>query len=135
MKPKVGDNIELVRTIEGDDLEAFARLSLDRNKVHFDPEFAASTFFRKPIAHGMIGAALISGGLTALMGDGNIWLSANIEFKSPIYIGDKLSLLMTVEGYSRRGIADIAVEISNSEGELVISGAVTSMQTFGAVKS
>ena len=83
---KVGDKVTLTRMVEVEDVESFARLSLDRNPLHFDNEFAKKSIFGRPIAHGMVGAALISGGLTELMGAGNLWLSAQIEFKKPIYV-------------------------------------------------
>lgn len=122
-----GDKVSVSRGVTEKDIETFAELSLDRNQVHFNDEFASGTFFGRRIAHGMIGAALISGALTALMGDGNIWLSSSIKFEKPIYPGDILACALCVVEISRRGIADIDVCITNSNGDTVISGTVQSI--------
>lgn len=126
-RPLVGDSVVLSRTIEIEDIEAFATLSLDYNPIHFDEAFAAKTVFGQRIAHGMIGAALISGALTKLMGSGNIWLSANIEFKKPIFLRDQLTAKLTIEQMDRRGVAEVSVLISNDQEEFVIVGTVNSM--------
>ena len=41
--PVVGSRATWTRTITADDVEAFARISGDRNPLHFDPEFASAT--------------------------------------------------------------------------------------------
>ncbi len=133
-RPQVGAQVAVTRTVQEEDLETFARLSLDRNPVHFDETFAARTFFGKRVAHGMLGAALISGALTELMGEGNVWLSASIVFQNPILPGDTLECLLQVEDVNRRGVADISVHIRNGRGESVITGAVQSMR-FAAGRS
>jgi acyl dehydratase len=80
------------------------------------------------IAHGGIGAALISGALTQLMGEGNIWLSVSIQFKKPIYIGDELTCSLTISDIDRRGVASANVEVTNASSEVIISGTIKSMR-------
>lgn len=126
----VRQSVSISRTITEQDVDTFAELSLDRNLIHFDDKFASKTIFGKRIAHGMIGAALISGALTELMGSGNIWLSAEIKFEKPIFIGDKLTSCLTIREINRRGVASIDVRIDNERGETVISGSVQSMRTI-----
>lgn len=127
-KVSVGQEARVSRMITADDVETFAQLSLDRNPVHFDDAFAAGTLFGRRIAHGMLGMALISGALTALMGAGNIWISSSIKFEKPIFINDSLSCVLTVASVDRRGLADINVRVENDRGEVVISGNVKSMR-------
>lgn len=127
MRLKIGDQTRLERTILEEDIEAFAKMSLDRNQIHFDNEFAKQSYFGKPIAHGMIGAALISGALTKLMGDGNLWLDAKIKFQRPIFVGDILQITLTVQEINRRGVTTIDVNICNNN-DIVIIGEVKSMQ-------
>jgi acyl dehydratase len=124
---KPGDSTSVSRVIFEKDIEDFAQISLDRNLVHFDKEFCKSTFWGKPIAHGTIGASLISGALTKLMGDGNIWLSANLKFENPAFVGDQLNCVITVNSINRRGIADIDVAITRNDKEKVLSGNVQCM--------
>lgn len=125
--PKVGKSVSLSKTVSRQDVEAFAEISLDRNPVHFNEEFARATIFGKPIAHGMIGAALISGALTKLMGAGNIWLSTSIKFEKPIFIGDELKCILTITEINRRGVARIDVSVTRGDTERAISGTVESM--------
>ncbi len=127
----VGQEARVSRTITADDVETFARLSLDRNPIHFDESFAANTLFGKRIAHGMLGMALVSGALTELMGAGNIWISSAMKFEKLIFIDDTLSCTLTVSAVDRRGLADIEVRVKNEQGEIIISGSVKSMCFVG----
>jgi 3-hydroxybutyryl-CoA dehydratase len=120
--------IELSRTVVEGDLEAFAQLSLDRNPVHFDPEFAKTTFFGQPVAHGMIGLSLLSGGLTDLMGPGNLWLGGEFKFEKPILVGDRLMATLKIESMDRRGVAMIEATVENDRGETVITARLKSMK-------
>lgn len=126
---RVGQVVNVKRTIMEEDIETFATLSLDRNPIHFDEAFASKTFFSRRIAHGMLGAALVSGALTELIGAGNIWLEASFKFENPILIGDKLTCTLTVSEVDRRGVAKIAVRVANDRGEVAVSGSVKSMRT------
>lgn len=125
---QVGQSACLTRKITAEDIEVFARLSLDRNPIHFDEAFAASTLFGRRIAHGMLGMALISGALTELMGAGNIWISSSVKFEKPIFIDDILTCTLTVTEVARRGVADISVLIANDRSEKIILGSVKSMR-------
>ena len=74
---------------------------------------------------------MISGALTELMGIGNVWLSANIRFNKPIYVGDHLTAELEIQSVDRRGVAEISVKISNERGEALITGSVESMRFPG----
>jgi len=126
----VGSKVSIERTINNKDVKIFAELSKDYNLVHFDDEFASNTIFKKRIAHGMIGVSLISGCLTKLMGDGNIWLSQSINFLKPIFIGDTLTAHLIVTAFDKRKVANISIKIMNDSSELVIDGYVRSMQFY-----
>jgi len=126
----IGSKVSIKRTVNNEDVKLFAELSMDYNLVHFDDDFASNTIFRKRIAHGMIGVSLISGGLTKLMGDGNIWLSQSINFLKPIFIGDTLTAHLEVRDLDRRKVANIEIKIINDCSEVVIEGQVRSMQFY-----
>ena len=49
----------LGRTITQSDIVNFAGVSGDFNPIHMDHEFAASTPFRQPIAHGLLVLAIV----------------------------------------------------------------------------
>lgn len=124
---RAGSSVSVSRRIEEQDVVDFARISQDHNPIHFDEEFAAKTLFERPIAHGLISASLISGALTKLMGQGNIWLSAAIDFKKPAYIGDELKATLSIRELDRRGVAQLDVKVQNAAGDVVVAGTVKSM--------
>jgi acyl dehydratase len=126
---QTGDCFTLNRTVTEADLELFAELSSDRNPIHFSEDFASKTMFGKRIAHGMIGVALISGALTELVGPGNIWLSTELEFKKPIYIGDEIACSLCVTSIERRSIYVSDVIVTNQHSEVLIKGSVKSMKS------
>ena len=70
-------------------IRAFADVSGDRNPVHLDAGFAATTLFKDRIAHGMLSAGLISAVVgMELPGIGAIYVSQTLNFKAPVKIGD-----------------------------------------------
>jgi 3-hydroxybutyryl-CoA dehydratase len=70
-------------------IEAFAAVSGDRNPVHLDAAYAATTIFKEPIAHGMLSAAYISTVVGMdLPGPGAIYVSQTLSFKAPVKAGD-----------------------------------------------
>ena len=50
----VGMEASYAKTITNEDVLAFAELSGDVNPVHLSDDFAASTIFKKRIAHGFL---------------------------------------------------------------------------------
>ena len=81
-----------------DEVNRFAEVTGDKNPVHTDAEFAAKTMFKKPIMHGMLGAALFSKVFGVLFpGEGTIYLGQNIQFLKPMYAGKTYQAVLTVK--------------------------------------
>ena len=77
---KVGMHASMSKIMTNADLVMFAGISGDTNPVHFDPDYALTTFFKGRIVHGMIGASLISAVLgTKLPGPGCIYMPGMIR--------------------------------------------------------
>ena len=69
------------------EVAAFAQVTGDNNPVHLDPAYAAKTFFKKPIMHGMLGASLFSKVFGTLFpGEGTIYLKQSLSFLKPMYV-------------------------------------------------
>lgn len=67
----------------------FADISGDRNPVHLDEAYAATTIFKERITHGMLSASYISAVFgMKLPGPGAIYISQTLNFKGPVKIGD-----------------------------------------------
>ena len=58
----------VTRLIDQDRVDAYASAAHDPNPIHTDPDFAATTEFGRPIAHGMLVLALVSEAMTAHFG-------------------------------------------------------------------
>ena len=86
-----GMEASLARTVTAADILAFAEITGDRNPVHLDPEYAARTIFKEPIAHGMLTAGHISAVFASeLPGPGAIYVSQTLNFRAPVKAGDRV---------------------------------------------
>ncbi|EOZ9154697.1 MaoC family dehydratase [Citrobacter freundii] len=93
---RVGMSASYSQTITDSDIKSFAALSGDRNPVHMDEEYAASSRYKKRIAHGMFSTSFFSALFgTKLPGEGCVYVSQNTKFRKPVYIGD--TVVATVE--------------------------------------
>lgn len=124
----VGMEASYAKTITNDDILAFAGLSGDVNPVHLSDEFAASTIFKKRIAHGFLTGSLFSTVLgTKLPGPGCIYLSQSMKFKAPVYIGDEVVATLKVTGLDPdKGRAMLACDCAVN-GKTVLEGEAVMM--------
>src|SRR5947207_14142491 len=119
---EIGSTATRSKTITGEDIEAFARLTGDTNPVHLDEAYAATTRFGKRIAHGMLTASLISALLANdLPGPGTVYLNQTLTFKAPVYIGNKITATVELTNYRNR-IATFKTTVHNQDGVLVLEG-------------
>ncbi|MBX5454075.1 MAG: enoyl-CoA hydratase, partial [Acidobacteriia bacterium] len=85
----VGQQASITRKVTDEDIQLFAVISGDINPAHLDPSFAETDAFHRVVAHGMLGASLISAVLgTKLPGPGTIYVSQDLHFLKPVTIGD-----------------------------------------------
>jgi 3-hydroxybutyryl-CoA dehydratase len=104
-------------------VSGYAELLGDRNPLHLNAAFAATTKFGKPIAHGGIIFGLISRILgMEFPGPGTVYLSQQISFHKPVYIGDRLRFSLLIMELGPKEGATITVQVTNTAGELVADG-------------
>ena len=105
------------------DVETFAAVSTDTNPIHLSDEFAAGTRFKRRIAHGLLTASLISAVLgTKLPGPGAIYVSQNLKFAAPVYLGDVVTAtvtLVTLDSLHRHARFDCVCRVGH---KMVLSG-------------
>ena len=125
---KVGDVISESVTITDEMVQMFAKCTGDFNPIHMDEEYAKKTRFGRRIAHGMLSGGLISRVLAMKMGVGGIYLGQTLKFLKPVFIGDTLTVEITVNSIrEERGIASMGTLVKNQAGELVVKGDATIM--------
>lgn len=94
----IGQSASMTRVVTQKDIQLFADVSGDVNPLHLDEAYAASTFFKGCIAHGMLSASFISTIFgTQLPGPGAIYISQNLRFLSPVRPGDAVLTRVTVK--------------------------------------
>lgn len=127
MKFKPGDTASLSKTISDADIRAFADATGDRNPLHIDEEFAKRTRFGRRIAHGMLGASLISAVIASEMpGQGSIYLGQTLQFVAPVFLGDTVTARVTVSAVREdKPILKLETVCTNQRNEVVIKGEAT----------
>ena len=124
----------LGRTVTESDIVNFAGISGDFNPIHIDHEFAKSTMFRKPVAHGLLVWSMASGlGLYAPpMRTLALVSIREWHFDGPVFVGDTIRVRSKAiekeeKSRGRRGIMTWAREIRNQEGKVVQHGVTVTM--------
>ena len=112
------------KTLTEKDIILFAACSGDLNPVHLDKNYAATTAFGEPIGHGMWIGALISAAVaTQLPGPGSVYRSQSLTFKSPVKVGDTVTVTLTVSEIKERvRLVVLECEAHNQDGKLIAKG-------------
>ena len=110
-------------TVTDADVKAYAGISGDNNPAHMSDEYANKSGFRARIAHGLYGAGFFSALFgTKLPGPGCIYVSQNLRFKKPVYLGDTVTAEVSVTSIDirkRRVFFDTVCTVDN---RIVIDG-------------
>lgn len=119
-----GDSAEIVHVVTERDIAGFVEAVGDRNPIHSDAEYAATTSFQEPIAPGIFTAGLISAVIgTQLPGPGAIYLSQTLKFVRPVKFGDTITARAEVsEVIAERNRIRLRTVCTNQRGEEVLSG-------------
>lgn len=115
------------RTITDGDVISFACLTGDFNPIHIDDVAAAEGPFKKRIAHGLLGVAIMNGQMNQLgIFEGTTIAKAEDtnRYKSPLFIGDTVSTLIKVIGVKLGSKGDKGTVLAdtyliNQRGEVV----------------
>jgi acyl dehydratase len=121
-----GEQVEFARTISGEDIDTFARISGDDDPVHVDEAYAAKTAFGRRIAHGALVMGL-SSTTASMMSRRSVGRGATgtpvsagydrIRFIRPVFAGDALRARYVVEEVDDvAGRTRSRVEITNGQG-------------------
>jgi 3-hydroxybutyryl-CoA dehydratase len=119
----LGQSAEVSHVVTDADIRAFAEVSGDKNPVHLDEAYAASTPFKTRIAHGMLSAGYISAVLgTRLPGPGAIYISQTMNFKRPVRIGDEVTTRATVSAIDAERARVTLATVCEVAGKAVVEG-------------
>lgn len=117
------------RTVTQADLVNFAGLSGDFSPIHVDHEFAKTTPYHRPIAHGLLVLSIGSGlGLNSPPMRTMAFISIREwHFRVPVLIGDTVHVRVKVlekeaRARGRRGVIAWQRQIINQDGKVVQEG-------------
>jgi 3-hydroxybutyryl-CoA dehydratase len=125
---KIGMAAENAHVVTETDLADFARVSGDRNPIHLDEAYAATTPFKGRIAHGILVASYISALLAgSLPGPGAIYVGQTLNFRRPVKINDEVVTRVEIVALDdAKGRAVLACTCT-VEGKTVLTGEATVM--------
>jgi len=113
-----------------EEVNRFAEVTGDKNPVHLDAAYAATTMFKRPIMHGMLSASLFSKVFGTLFpGEGTIYLKQSLSFMKPMYVDTPYEAVFIVKEVIRdknRAVIETLIKDKNT-GLVCTSGEATVM--------
>ena len=122
---EVGTTVSFEKTITAEDIAKFTEASGDTNPLHRDPQYAARTRFKEPIAHGMLSASVISAALGTKLAPNSvvIYLGQSLRFLAPVKAGDTLTACVEATGIdTERRHVMLDTVVTNQDGTEVLKG-------------
>ena len=122
--PAVGRRATWTRTFSAEDVELFARISGDRNPLHFDAEFASRTRNRRLIVHGGLTTGLFNALVAMeLPGPGSVFLHQEWDYPAPVFVGDTVTAeAEVVEARADKPITRLRCVARRDDGTEVLRG-------------
>jgi len=124
VKAMIGDSATRSLTLTAEDVESYARITGDRNPLHFDEAFAAGTKFGRLVVQGGLTTGLLHALVAMdLPGPGTVFLSQDWKFTAPVYIGDRITAMATVLSvHETKPVTRLSIEVARDGGETVLEG-------------
>ena len=124
MAIEAGQTATRALTVTAEDVERYAQITGDRNPLHFDEAFAAATKFGRLVVHGGLTAGILNALVAEdLPGPGTVFMSQQLEYTAPVYIGDTITGTVEVLSvHARKPVTQLRVEVRRADGEVVLTG-------------
>lgn len=105
----------------------FSGLTGDNHPIHYDVEYAKSTKFGAPLAHGLLlaGMTALGGSDASFQIDGYVFIEQGSRFLKPVTVGDTIRTELTVEKIwqeGKRRFVRFATAMINQRDEAVLEG-------------
>lgn len=125
--PDVGASATWSRTFTPEDVELYARLTGDRNPLHFDEAYAGSTRFERLVVQGGLTTGLFNALVAErLPGPGSVFLHQEWDYPNPVFIGDTVTARADViEARADKPITHLRCIAWRQDGVEVLRGECT----------
>ena len=122
--PAVGTKATWTRTFGADEVEAFARISGDRNPLHFDHGFAARTRFGRLVIQGGLTTSLFNALVAMeLPGPGSVFLHQEWDYPAPVFLGETVTAeAEVIEARNDKPITRLRCVARRADGVEVLRG-------------
>lgn len=129
IEARVGASFSHIFKFTQADVVEFARVTGDNNPLHLDAEYAATTPFKRPIIHGMLGASVFTKVLgTEFPGYGSVYVKQTLEFMRPMFVDTEYKAVFTILNINKeKHIADISSEIFDATTNKITTKGVATM--------
>ena len=129
MKLKIGDSYKEEFVITQEMVNKFAKLSGDKNPLHIDKKFAATTRFKKPIVHGLFSVTSFGKVMgTKFPGPGSIHVAQNLSFKKPLYPDEKYYVYIElIRIVKKKHFGIFKTQIYDLNNKLLVDGTGTAL--------
>ncbi|MXW36524.1 MAG: MaoC family dehydratase [Chloroflexi bacterium] len=121
----------VTRLIDQDRVSRYSVAANDPNPIHTDADFAATTDFGRPIAHGMLVLALVSEAMSATFGER--WAASGalkVRWRAPAIQPVEVTATAEPRGVED-GVASYAVQCATAAGAVLLTG-TASVRVEGA---
>jgi acyl dehydratase len=122
--PPVGARATWTRTVTAEDVELYARITGDRNPLHFDESFAAATKFGGLVVQGGLATGLFNALVAMrLPGAGSVFLHQEWDYPAPVFVGDTVTAeAEVIEARSDKPITRLRCVARREDGTEVLRG-------------
>ena len=124
MERTIGHITEFEKTFSPEDVALFSSISNDNNPIHLDAEYAEKSIFGRRVVHGLLVSSLFSKIFgTIYPGSGSIYLTQNVKFLKPAFVGENLKAVITLIEFDEiKNRGNFITEVFNMSDQKLITG-------------
>jgi len=121
MLPEIGSTYSFRKTFSESDVYLYGGIICDSSPWHIDEIYAKNSIFKKRLVYGMLTGSLF-GTIIGRYFQGYIYLSQEVTFTKPVFIGDTVELKVEILNIDERQIISLKGTCYNQDGENVLTG-------------
>lgn len=120
----VGLSYSIEKAFSSEEVESFAKFSMDVNPIHLNDDVAKKTIFKDKIVHGFLTSSLFSAIIgTKMPGNGSVYLKQDLIFLKPVYHNELIRATVVVKEINyEKSIVILETVIVNSAGNVAVKG-------------